>query len=173
VFSKLYVLIIPILALTIPIEQQEIIAKCVKVIDGDTILINRGQGNLKIRLGFIDAPEIGQRSFTLNNPIGLKSKQLLESLILNKRVTIRLYGKGKYGRYIGEIFHQGQSINLKMIEHGQAILYKYSSYPTNSHRASYHSVAHIAMNRRVGLWSEVGFMNPSHYRKQKRHKKSP
>lgn len=172
--SKLYVLVLPLLALTYPLENNIIIARCVEVIDGDTIKVQRGDRKFKVRLGFIDAPELDQRSLEEENPIGIQSKYFLESLILNKKIKIKHYGKGRYGRLIGEIFYNHENINLKLIEKGHAILYKYSSYPSNKHRAEYHSTAHIAMNKRLGLWAEVGFMNPSYYRKYKRmHKKSP
>jgi endonuclease YncB( thermonuclease family) len=59
-----------------------------------------------------------------------------------------------------------------MIELGEAILYKYAPYPTNKHRALYHSAAHRAEYKRLGLWQEFGFYRPDVYRNLG-HKKSP
>lgn len=171
--SKLFLFLIPLIALSFPMEKTEITGKCLKVLDGDTIILSRGDKKLKVRLAFIDAPEIKQRSFYTNNPIGVMSQNFLENIILGKNIRLKTYGKGKYGRTLAEIYYQDENINLLMVEEGMALLYKFSPYPSNLHRAQYHSANHRASISRRGLWSEFGFYRPDIYRRVSRHKKSP
>ena len=102
-----------------------------KIYDGDTItvLIDLGFGvtkEEKIRLAFIDAPEIrGEERLE-----GLKSRDWLRERLLTafnngEEIIIRTLKdrKGKYGRYLGEIFINDISINKEMIQEGYALAY--------------------------------------------------
>lgn len=83
-------------------------ATVTKVYDGDTITVEIDLGfkaalkGEKIRLNRINAPEIRGDS----REEGLKSRDYLRSLILNEEVLLETIKdkKGKYGRYLGEIF---------------------------------------------------------------------
>jgi micrococcal nuclease len=107
------------------------VKKILKIYDGDTITVEIDLGfgvykKEKIRLAFINAPEIrGEERFE-----GLKSRAWLEDQLLaatrdGKDIIIRTLKdrKGKYGRYIGEIYIDDVSINHKMIEEGFAVAY--------------------------------------------------
>jgi len=81
----------------------------------------------KIRLARIDAPEL--RGETRDQ--GLKSRDCLRQLILNKEVFVETKKdiKEKYGRYLGEFWSlngQGKyfNVNDKMLEEGFAVPYK-------------------------------------------------
>lgn len=167
---KIYLFIIPILVLCVPLKRDLMLAKCVRVIDGDTIMVQRGTKKEKIRLAFIDAPEISQVSLFKKLAIGQRSKLYLEEKILNKNVKIKLYGRGKYKRWIGEVFLGEENINLDLILKGHAIIYKFEKYPSNFHRAHYHSSQFVSQNQRREIWATHGFENPSYYRKKgKKH----
>lgn len=92
------------------------------VIDGDTIVIQNENSTSKVRLAYIDAPEIKQS-------YGNKSKEYLSKLILGKTVTIKPISTDKYNRIIVEIYLNGRNINLIMIREGYAWLY--SQYTNN------------------------------------------
>ncbi|MEX1098807.1 MAG: thermonuclease family protein, partial [Bacteriovoracaceae bacterium] len=78
-------------------------AKCERVIDGDTVEARYGSRLLKLRLAFIDAPEIKQLSLD-KVPIGLRSQQFLQDLALGKELVIKVLQKDRYGRYLAEIY---------------------------------------------------------------------
>lgn len=90
-----------------------------KVYDGDTITADIDLGfncwlkSQKIRLANINAPELHSND---NNAIN--AKNFLAYWTLHKTVQIKSikYKKGKYGRYIAEIFVNGENINQKMLE---------------------------------------------------------
>jgi micrococcal nuclease len=107
------------------------IKEILKIYDGDTItvVIDLGFGVFKtekLRLAFIDAPELRGEE----HDDGIKSrdwlrKKLYEAVESKYDIIIKTLKdrKGKYGRYIAELFINGESINLKMLEEGLAIRY--------------------------------------------------
>lgn len=135
--------------------------RCVDVIDGDTVVLERGGKFIRVRLGNIDAPESSQRAFS-GEPIGKMATQYLANFIKGQEVMFLMQTKDMYGRYVGLITHGGVNMNLKMVRDGWAIAYHYST--TDSYRIS-QSQAFI---KRIGIWSTEGMLNPRLYRKQKR-----
>jgi len=78
------------------------------VYDGDTITINIDLGfgmkmeKVKLRVFGIDTPELRGPE----KKAGIVARDFVRDLILNKNVIIKTHRdkKGKYGRYLGEIF---------------------------------------------------------------------
>jgi micrococcal nuclease len=99
-------------------------AKVISVWDGDTIRadVDLGFGiwafNQKFRLANIDAPELRGRELQR----GQISRDKLRKKILDKEVIIRTNKdkKGKYGRWICEIFVGGENVNEWMVSEGYA-----------------------------------------------------
>ena len=92
-----------------------------KVYDGDTVTITIDLGfNVKvtesIRLLRINTPEVRGKE----RPDGLISRDALRERILGKYVTIKTKKdkKGKYGRYLGEIFIEDENINDWLVTEG-------------------------------------------------------
>lgn len=105
------------------------------VYDGDTCTVNIDLGlhtwihGEKIRLSGIDAPEIRGEE----REKGIPSRDYLRSLILNRDIILRTIKdkKGKYGRYLGEIWVKDENdeyfnVNEKLVAEGYAI---YMNYP--------------------------------------------
>ena len=103
-----------------------------KVYDGDTCTVDIDLGlhtwirGEKIRLARIDAPEIRGEE----REKGLLSRDYLRHLILDKNVFIETIKdkKGKFGRYIGEIWvadENGEYFNVsdRMLSEGYAVPY--------------------------------------------------
>lgn len=103
-------------------------AKVVSVYDGDTVRADIDLGlriwarKKRIRLFRIDAPEIKGEE----RAQGLKSRDFLRDLILEKEIILQTIKdkKGKYGRYLGEIWIEKDSkwinVNDLMVEKGFA-----------------------------------------------------
>tara|TARA_Y100000310_G_C20479200_1_gene713896 strand:+ start:236 stop:589 length:354 start_codon:yes stop_codon:yes gene_type:complete len=98
-----------------------------KVYDGDTITVDIDLGfgvllqNQKIRLFGLNAPEVRGKF----KKEGIISRDNLRLKILNKWVTIktRKDKKGKYGRWLGEVFTPDLSINNWLVSEGFAQRY--------------------------------------------------
>ncbi len=99
-----------------------------RVYDGDTITVDIDLGfgivikSQKIRLVRINAPEI--RGDERQN--GLVSRDALRDKIGNKWVTIKTSKdkKGKYGRWLGEVWIENVCVNDWLISEGLAKVYK-------------------------------------------------
>ena len=113
------------------ISDTKIISGLAIIADGDTIKIKTE----KIRLLFIDAPELKQtcyNSFKEKYNCGLKSKEFLVSYIKNQKVHCNFKERDRYKRILGVCFVEEKTeknINLAMIENGWAVIYKRYSYP--------------------------------------------
>ncbi|MFQ6613087.1 MAG: thermonuclease family protein [Fidelibacterota bacterium] len=107
-------------------------ARVVSVYDGDTCRVDLDLGfgvwirKEKIRLARINTPELKGPQ----RPEGLKARDYLRELVLNKRIILQTKKdrKGKYGRYLGELWLQqnGQWINVNddLVQAGLAVLMK-------------------------------------------------
>ncbi len=98
-----------------------------KVYDGDTITVDFDLGfdiilkNQKIRLSRINTPEIRGKE----RPAGLKSRDALRSRISNKWVIIKTQKdkKGKFGRWLGEVWLEDVCMNDWLLKEGYATPY--------------------------------------------------
>jgi len=117
-------------------EKQAYVYKAhvVRVYDGDTCTVDIDLGlstwihGEKIRLHRIDAPEIRGSE----REQGLKSRDHLRRLILDRDIILQTIKdrKGKYGRYLGEIWVLDENgnqynVNDRMMADGYAVEYKY------------------------------------------------
>ena len=68
-------------------------------IDGDTLVCNRQ----KVRLANVNAAE-------LNRPGGKEAKRRLQGLVRGRTVTLKHYGKDRYGRLLAEVYVDGRRI---------------------------------------------------------------
>ena len=99
-------------------------ATVTKVYDGDTITVDFDLGfgilirKQKIRLYGINTPEVRGPE----KPEGIISRDALRERILGKVVTIKTFRdkKGKYGRWLGEVFMEEENINQWLLTEGYA-----------------------------------------------------
>ena len=99
-----------------------------KVYDGDTVTVDIDLGfdvvlkNQKIRLVRINAPEVRGKE----RPEGLKARDVLRAKIGNSWIKIKTQKdkKGKYGRWLGEIWLEDLCVNDWLISEGYAVPYK-------------------------------------------------
>lgn len=103
-------------------------AKCIRVIDGDTIVAEVDLGfdtfkKVKVRLMGIDAPETRTRDLE-EKKRGFAAKEYLEDVFAtSKELTLVSNKVDKYGRCLGTIFVGEININEEMIESGMAVVY--------------------------------------------------
>jgi micrococcal nuclease len=88
-------------------------ARIVDVYDGDTF-------TFEVDLGFSITVKEKLRLFGINTPevrgsdkiYGKEVRDYVRDLILNKEVTIRVYKKGKFGRYVAEVWYMPDDLEL-------------------------------------------------------------
>jgi len=103
-----------------------------KIYDGDTITVTIQLGfgvfkTEKLRLKGIDAPELRGDE----RPFGLVSRDRLRELILGEEIIVKTFKdkKGKYGRYIADIYYNSDNgifcVNDWLVENKLAIYREY------------------------------------------------
>lgn len=106
-------------------------ATVVRVVDGDTVDLEIDLGmnvfvKERIRLARINTPETyGVKKDSEEYKAGMKAKKRLEELVLGKEIALETVKdkKGKYGRYLGELYTNDKDwicINSLMIKEGLA-----------------------------------------------------
>ena len=89
-----------------------------RVIDGETLLVARGQ---TVRLIGVDAPELNSNLPAMKS-YAEKAKALTEKLVLNKRVKLRFdqQRKDRFGHSLAYVYVGGISVNEKLLHEGLA-----------------------------------------------------
>lgn len=154
-YTSLHTLLIIVLAATLSLSAQTTTitkATVSGVIDGDTVIATIDGKSEHVRLTCIDAPETTQDYGTL-------STEALKKQVEGKTLYVYLRGRDKYGRHLGELYMGTQSINLWMVESGNA--WVYTEYCNNDLYKQYQSDAQSA---RIGLWASGNPVEPWHFR---------
>jgi len=105
-------------------------AICIRVIDGDTIDARVDLGfsvwiECRVRLEGIDAPETRTKNLE-EKQAGLKTKAFLQAIMdeCGHKFVLKSHGVGKYGRCLGTIHVDGESINQRLLAEGLAEEYR-------------------------------------------------
>ena len=126
-----FIFLLLLICLSTLCNAEEIILKeytnisVIRVIDGDTIEVQIGKKNERVRLMGIQAPEL----FTEPpQDFSYESKESLEKLLQAKKVTLKYnpkYKKDKYKRILADIYLEDNNlwVNGYLIEKGLAFTY--------------------------------------------------
>lgn len=130
----------------------------VGVLDGDTIEVLHDHQAERIRLSGIDCPEKGQA-------YGQHAKQATSVRVFVEKVTLRTFGKDRYGRTIADvILPDGGNLNQILVKEGMCWWYrKYA--PEN---AVLEELETDAREKQRGLWADAQPVPPWEWRKAKR-----
>ncbi|OGS81261.1 MAG: nuclease (SNase) [Gallionellales bacterium GWA2_55_18] len=131
----------------------EFTAKVIAVLDGDTVMVQRKSGLVKIRLNEIDAPEKAQT-------FGETSKRSLSEMVLGKQVKISSQAMDQYGRMVAHLDLNGMDVNAEQIRRGMA--WEYSHFHGNKALVALQEEAKQVPR---GLWALSDPMPPWEWRK--------
>ena len=137
------------------ILQAQLLADDLKIIDGDTIILN-GE---KIRFSGIDTPELKQTCLKGGEKVfcGILAKDLWIKKIANETPECIREGKDVYKRTLAECFVNGESLSVFLVKSGYAFAYrKYSK--------KFIKDEDYAKENKLGMWS-MEFQFPWDFRK--------
>lgn len=130
------------------------VGKVVSITDGDTLIVRESPTkSVKVRLVGIDAPERGQA-------FGTRARQELGELVAGQVVEVIGTQRDRYGRLLGDVRHDGRSINLELIRRGMAWAYVEFDPPPEFVEAEAEARA-----ARRGLWADKSPEPPWTYRR--------
>ena len=139
-------------------------ARVTAVTDGDSVRATDSHGQRrKIRLAYIDAPELQQ-------PHGTAARDAVRRLIDGQQVEVAVFDTDQYGREVAQIRLHGRDINLAQIEQGHAWHYVSIAKRRQDKAgfAAYSRAEAGARSSRAGLWRGKSPQAPWTYRKAQR-----
>ena len=138
--------------------------------DGDGANYTDSKGNqIKCRIDTFDAPETAKpKHGKPGQAYGEESKNLLQQLILNKEVTVRISQpaeKGKnFDRSLCQIEIEGKNIDKVMLQEGAAWVYK-----TFRGNPELMAAEKSARDAKKGLWADPNAVNPEAFRRMQNY----
>ena len=161
-----YQIIVPLLSLFLvrvdltdlwPLEMK---VRILKVYDGDTVLVQKGNWSQRLRLSPIDAPELMQPFWN-----GKKGAGQLAQTCLKKKLSstgiLRLYGYDIYHRMLGDI----DQVAITLVRQGCASLYPYAKFESVAMKYQFLKAMMEARKKRRGYWAFGGIQQPKAWRK--------
>ena len=127
-----------------------------KVVDGDTLHVQPAQGGAsqKLRIKGIDAPEVCQAW-------GLQSREALARLVWGQRVTVQLNDVDDHGRWLANVFVNGEDVGARLVAQGHAWSYQFRRDP-----GPYVFQQQQAAINRLGLFGQPQAMRPREFRQR-------
>jgi len=123
----------------------------IRVYDGDTIRVRGSSGRETIRLLGIDAPETSKGKGKPGQPYSRKSQHYLADLVLNRTVTLKVYGRDRYDRILAIVYCDDREINRAMLAAGLAEVYR-GRTPDGFDKAPYLETEAHARRSKIGMW---------------------
>lgn len=149
--------VILLFLLSIPVTCFSWPAKVVSVSDGDTITVLHNGLQEKIRLYGIDTPE-------KNQDYGQQAKQITSTLIAGRQVDIETKAGDRYGRTVGLVTVDGQSLNELIVQNGYAWVYR--QYCKERFCSDWILLEQQARRQKKGLWAGSAIVPPWEWRRQ-------
>ena len=141
-------------------DLQRLPGHVIRIVDGDTILLEAQGVRHRVRLAGIDAPE-------RNQPWGDAATRELRRQVAGQEVIVEWSKRDRWKRLIGIIRLDGEDINLHLVDRGLAWHYKrYADEQSPGDRSAYSAAQAAAEQARRGLWSDPEPMPPWDWRKR-------
>lgn len=132
----------------------------VKVIDGDSMKVQRNGQIFEIRLYGIDTPEYRQ-------PYSNKAKQFTNRLAYRQIVTVEEKDVDRYGRIVALVVSQGKMVNRELVNAGLAWY-----YPRYCHQqplcAELDKLERKARKEGRGLWRDAKPVSPWEWKRRQK-----
>lgn len=128
-------------------------AQVVRVVDGDTIIVNLNGKNERVRLILVDTPEINSQSKENPQAYAIEAKEFLTNLVNGKTVELErdVEEKDRYNRYLFYVYVDGKSVQEELIRHGYARVAKFP--PNVKYYARYRQLEEQAKRNQLRIWS--------------------
>lgn len=141
-------------------DMQHLPGQVVRVVDGDTLVLEVSGGRHRVRLAGIDAPE-------RNQPWGEASTRELRRMVAGRHVVVDWEKKDRWKRIIGVVRLADEDVNLHMVDRGMAWHFKrYAADQSPAMREEYAAAETEAREARRGLWSDPDPIPPWEWRKR-------
>lgn len=131
-------------------------ARCIRVIDGDSLMLRIDREAVECRLEGIDAPERSQ-------PFGRAAGRHLASLVMGQPLEAEITGRDGFGRALVRLRRGELDVNLEMVRQGYA--WHFTGYSSDRELARAEAAARAD---RRGLWRDPAPVPPWEHRRAAR-----
>ena len=151
--SDIYSEFIPTNSITAPSSDS---AKydVVRIVDGDTIIIDLSGENTKVRMIGIDTPESVHSDKSKNCQFGKTASDYTNNLLSGKKISIE-YDEDKYdpyGRVLAYVYVDNNMVNYDLVANGYAVAKKY--YPNTKYAEIFTQAQIEAEKSKRGMWND-------------------
>lgn len=129
----------------------------VRVVDGDTIVVDFKGENKKVRLIGVDTPESVHQNSSKNTEEGKIASKYTKSKLENKKVGLEfdVQEEDKYGRLLAYVYIDGKMYNKILLKEGMA---KIATYPPNvKYVEDFKKLQKEARENKTGFWDTEFF----------------
>jgi micrococcal nuclease len=138
-------------------EMPPFNAKVIRIIDGDTLEIQRERRVQRVRIWGIDTPERDQ-------PYASQAQQFTRSLLVGRETVIQPMDFDVYGRLVALITVDEKNISEELVGSGLAWVHIY--FCNEPICTAWQSLQQRAKSRRIGLWSDPHPIAPWQWKKK-------
>ena len=129
--------------------------KVIRVVDGDTIVVNYEGKPEKVRLLCVNTPESVHPDKKQNIPMGKVASDYTKNRLKGKYVDLEFEGplRGRYGRLLAYIFVDGQNFNLELVKQGLSPYYtKYGL--SQKYDQEFRETERYAREHKLNIWGD-------------------
>lgn len=152
----------------LPSKKNQVI----RVIDGDTILVNTSTGKIRVRLLGIDTPETVHPEKNIQC-FGNQASQKTKKLLHHKKIVLETDNAqkqfDKYGRKLAYVWLGKTLINYVLIKEGYAREYTYLGHPYK-YQKKFRTAQKYAQTHHKGMWNIKNCPTPTHKIMYTQHK---
>ncbi|MDU4671509.1 MAG: thermonuclease family protein [Finegoldia magna] len=146
-------------------ENQNNLYEVVRVVDGDTVILNIDGKKTRVRLIGIDTPESVAEDKSRNVKEGKIASEYTKNLLKNKKVRVEFDEEKQdvYERKLGYLFLDDEFINEKLLKEGMAKLYTKTT--NQKYSEPLRKAEQYARENKKGFWKDFYVNNPNLYLK--------
>jgi micrococcal nuclease len=129
--------------------------RIIRIIDGDTIVVNYQCKYEKLRFLRVNTPESVHPDEKQNIPMGKVASDYTKTKLAGKFVDLEFEGpfRGRYGRLLAYVFVDGQNFNLDLVRQGLSPYYtKYGL--SQKYDEQFRQAERYARKNKLGIWGD-------------------
>ena len=129
--------------------------KVIRIVDGDTIVVNYKGKYEKVRLLCVNTPESVHPDKKQNIPMGKVASNYAKKRLKGKYVDLEFGGpiRGRYGRLLAYVFVDGDNFNLELVREGLSPYYiKYGL--SQKYDKEFREAEQYARKHKLNIWGD-------------------
>lgn len=149
------IVLLGILLLSLPIISLADQYRVIRVVDGDTIVVNYQGKYEKLRFLCVDTPESVHSDEKQNISMGKVASDYTKERLTGKYVDLEFEGpfRGRYGRLLAYVFVDGENFNLELVRQGLSPYYtKYGL--SQKYDQEFREAERYARKHKLNIWGD-------------------